>query len=502
MILTIHIALIIMQIGQIIAIVQTMVVIIVIVPRMGRLEEIIINIHPERLINASLFFSGKCGLSCSYCYIGKGKSMASIDQSIQEDFKNRGIANILKENYDKDLEDLSLWGAETTENLGFLIDQLEDVLESFPKLSRILISSNFYKQKSVDLLIDLVNKTEQVLDEKRDFLIDIQCSIDGPSWISDISRQTASGKGVTDVISKNIGKLIEEVSSLPLKNLRVDFKFKSTVDMSAITHMVNNDDLFLGYWQFFDSFGEKIRSGSKQFRFRANTCSPTVIIPGDYTYGDALVWSKYLEKCVQHSKENNPYKYINNKNITPYMGTVSRVLLDSDTVRNQNQAFSCGASAYGYALGTGRRAHVCHRSFFLEDDNYMKFSEETKDKYEVGREKLYRNKFMQSRDNKEAFLRQQYVTYGQRDFMQSKYSYIMTSLFHLARYGQADEDYIWDEEYRKLTSLFILGGADCIMEGYFMTGSFHMIPQEIIKLWGGGAVKVLAKEYWDRIRGD
>jgi len=448
-----------------------------------------------------LFFSAKCGLSCTYCYIGKEKSTAKINNTITEEFRDGGISRVLLENYGKDVSSLSLWGAEPTENMDLFIDQIDEILDTFPKLKTISASSNFFKKKSPDSLVELIKKISTIIQPDRELNLSFQCSLDGPPWSSDHSRQTATGRGVTSIIAKNTHSFIKEASSLDIpKNMMVRLAFKSTVDIPIMRSMVDNDDLFYDYWVFFDQFGEHQNKENKQFRVYLESCVPTTILPGTYTSEDSIYWSKYLKKCVDHSRQQNPYKYLDNTKLIPYLSSFERVISDSEQKRTQNHGYACGASGFGFSLGTERRAHICHRSYFFEDEGYVKLSALTKDKYENGREKIFMKKFMSKRSDEEEFYRQQYVSYGFRDFFQTKYSYVMTTLYHLARCGQADKDYLWDEDYRKLTALFIAGASNCIMEGYFTSGSFHLPPQETIKVWSGGAIKILCNEYIRRLK--
>ena len=447
------------------------------------------------LRSADLFFSAECGLSCTYCYIGKGKSMAKINEVIRSELES-GIGELLSGIYKDSLETLGLWGAEPTENLDIFISQVDDILDSLPNLRTISISSNFYLKRSVDRLIDLLDKIADYmkLHEDREINISYQCSLDGPSWISDESRQNVAGLGVTKSIVNNANYFIDTVSKKDHPdNLITDLVFKSTISPKFLEKMANDDEAFYGYYHFFDQFGRDKEFYDNNFRSMPGSGVPTMILPGSYTSKDALIWNKYIEKCIEKSKESNPYKYIDNTKLIPYLGSLLRAISDSDTKREQNHGYICGVSGFGLSLSTGGKFHICHRSYFFEDENYHEYSKTVLDEYAVARESRYIDRFINNINDREGLLRQLYVSYGFRDFFQAKFSYVMTTLYHLARYGQADPEYLTNEDYRKLSALFIVNN-NCIIESYLMSGSFYTVPQETIKFWAGGSLRLLSEE--------
>ena len=67
----------------------------------------------------------------------------------------------------------------------------------------------------------------------------------------------------------------------------------------------------------------------------------------------------------------------------------------------------------------------------------------------------------------------------------------MTTLYHLARWS-GRQDYLWDEDY-EITALFVQELQTVLWKGIL---PLALPPQETIKVWSGGAIKILCNSIY------
>jgi sulfatase maturation enzyme AslB (radical SAM superfamily) len=453
-------------------------------------------------VRGDILVAASCNLNCEYCYIGKNDSLKEIDKKIIAEWEEKGVLNKLKENYSKDLKDLDFWGSETTLYLEYIIDEIPEILNYFKELNRFFLSSNFYAKSSAEKLVRLVDTINKSTDRKIE--IGIQTSLDGPHWINDKTRPSASGKGSTDNIIKNLEVMVEGISKIDLKkNFTVKSSFKPTVDIGYIKKLLEEDEL-KEYYLFFDGMNEiyeKYKDDlNETFIWRISSGSPTIVMPGEYTSEGGKIYKEYIKKnkelILEDAKE--PFtKAFNIQSILPYVGQLKGVMYSGKTHQRQNRAFACGASSYGFSLGLERNSHICHRTFMQESEEYENLMTQNMDKYQKGRRKLYNDNFIVDLNDKKKVLNQRYVINNVRDFAQLKINQIYATIKTLSKVGQVDSVYIEDDELTELASKFLMRIAICSIDNYLSTGSFHLMPVQIIKLWCNGGFQELLKGYFE-----
>ena len=67
-------------------------------------------------------------------------------------------------------------------------------------------------------------------------------------------------------------------------------------------------------------------------------------------------------------------------------------------------------------------------------------------------------------------------------------------LMELAIAGQVDSIYLENEELAIMLCLFVSTGLSCPMENLLNTGSIHMQPVSLIRLFANGAFQEIVKE--------
>jgi len=151
-------------------------------------------------------------------------------------------------------------------------------------------------------------------------------------------------------------------------------------------------------------------------------------------------------------------------------------------------------------LGIGREVHICHRTFYLNDDAYIKSILKTDmDNWDISHfeEKtieMIKKYYIVPTADKDELNRFFYVMRGHHDFWRLTVSYVCGMMKELAMTGQVDPTYLTDDGLLELFSLFIAVGMDCPMENLLNTGSINIAPLSLLRLWGNGAFQeIIAK---------
>lgn len=141
-------------------------------------------------------------------------------------------------------------------------------------------------------------------------------------------------------------------------------------------------------------------------------------------------------------------------------------------------------------MGVGEYAHICHRTFYYNNDDYIESILATDiENWDVSL--FQRGTVNQIRQNYivdiNSLQRFKYVMRGYHDFWQFQLSYVRAMMTELALVGQVD--YIESDELMELFALFVNSCLSCPMEKLLNTGSIHLQVISLLRMFGNGAFK-------------
>lgn len=425
--------------------------------------------------------------------------MTDIDKEIIDELKSKGVVGKLKESYEIDLETLQLWGGETTLHLDYITKEIPQILNTFEELRHISFSTNLVAINSIEYIVDLIKAINNNIDD-REFELGVQVSIDGPPFITDNTRVDYDGKGVTDKILENNKELMNKMTEIELKsNFKVTHTFKSTVEINYIRQMVEDKEKILEYWKYFNKTAEDYNSMRESlpnsYSFIPESACPSIVVPGDYTSDDGRVFAEFITEHANLAIKNKRENILSMNIPVPYVGRLVSILNQGRQIRLQNRGLACGAGGHGYALGLNDDVHMCHRSYFYNQEEYTNMLKLDMNKYEVGRLGMFIDNFIVSKDDEKDFLRHRYVLNGVRDFAQLAVSHIQATIRELVEVEQAHINYKDSPELMHLASIFIKKSCFCIAENVLTTGSLHLLPIGLVKIWTNGAVQAIYNSY-------
>lgn len=434
----------------------------------------------DRAVAGEVFTTGYCNMDCSYCYIPKNDYMKEIHENIIEDLKEDKFIKRLGEVYGDNLKNLSLWGTEPTLTLELITDRLDKIADEFPNLETFSFSTNLWNFRGK--LIDLLNHADNIFDSG--ITLDIQISLDGPKDITDKNRR----EGATDKIRENFRELIIETNSINLENVRLELGFKPTLGKEDIKRYKYVDKL-IDFFKFFDELIKFYKDNSNNDRvILKGSGNPTIVVPNTYSAEDGKNFKSFIKSLNEINEMNKEEDLFNciTGHVNTYYHRFNKLLKYYDDIPRNLKMFTCSGGDSQYAVDTQDNVHICHRTLFLKYDKY--FNEVEEDDHNN-----IRNYIVDKEDDYE-LTRFLYTMRNYHDFIKFRVNYTSVIVRELAYSGQANKKYLENEDFLKMFCYFINTAYSCPVENLLRTGSVHLLPISIIRVFANGAFEEIYKD--------
>lgn len=415
--------------------------------------------------------TGYCPFSCSYCYIPKTEMMKGIHEKIRKWIKSGEFIDALESQYGDRLKFLGFWGTEPT--LTLLEIPMEKVFDRFPNLEDISFSTAMMTDP--DILVEFIKK---LVGHK--IRLKVQVSLDGPAWLTDANRI----QGASQQIPENLKKVLEQLSDTDLQEVKVEFSWKPTHSIENIKGFIEQPARVKGYHLYFTDINERLKEANKNPNITPPIhFVPTLVVPGKYTSSDGGDFAEYVRMIHEMEFE------------TTYTARLWRLFEHSDSLVRRRQ-FSCSAADSN--LGMTENVHMCHRTFYYDYPEYIKtiLSDESSigdvENWDVtvfeksSVDSINRNFIIDPKD-KWDLARFHYTMRGYHDFWRHQLAYCYSMTKELARAGQANPAFLEDDWLLNLFAVFLNVAMSCPMENLLNTGSIHLQPVSMIRMFGNGA---------------
>lgn len=415
--------------------------------------------------------TGYCPFNCSYCYIPKTEMMKKIHEKIREWIKSGKFIDTLESQYGDRLKFLGFWGTEPT--LTLLEIPMEAVFEKFPNLEDISFSTAMMTDPSI-----IVEFIKSLIGHK--VKVKIQVSLDGPAWVTDTNRMP----GASQQIPENLMKVLEMLSDVDIQDMKVEFSWKPTHSIENIRGFLEQPARIKGYHEYFKDINSRLKEVSKNPNIVTPAhFTPTLVVPGKYTSEDGRMFSEYVKMIHEMGFE------------TTYTARLWRLFEHSDDLVKRRQ-FSCSAADSN--LGITKNVHMCHRTFYYDYPEYIKniLNDESSignvenwdvTVFEQSSVDFINRNFIVDPNNKWELARFHYTMRGYHDFWRHQLAYCYSMTKELARAGQANKAFLEDDWLLNLFAVFLNVAMSCPMENLLNTGSIHLQPVSLIRMFGNGA---------------
>lgn len=464
----------------------------------------------KRMCAVELFSSSVCNLNCSYCYIPKNKEMSLYHKKILEKLEDGTFIENLKALYGNDLEYLGLWGTEQTLILDRFIKIIDKYFEAFPKIREVSFSSNLIAFP--ERIVELSKAVDKYA--KRNVVLKWQVSIDGPEWVNDVGR----GEGATKKILENLDIYFNLIKDVELRKTTISFSLKPTVAIEFMEIMNDDFDKLIEWYKFFDDIVFKINEIIKGSKIEKrismpDRVTPTLVVPGKYSVEDGKTLARFFRNIMRLEKLAKSKKDLFHYNSYPLNGYVNRLAniiqnYHDISLRPQNGTCSGGDTQFG--LNLEGYMFPCHRLFLFDNEDYLRSifeGEKDINEWDVSKfsEGIVRNvkKYLVVNKNstERNIARYFYTLRGYHDNLAYKVSTTVSQIYELALAGQASRKYLECRELTELLALFLNTRMSCPIENYLQSGSLHLPPISITRLFANGAFEVLLENYYE-LRGE
>lgn len=453
-------------------------------------------------VASTLYFSGKCNLSCTYCFHPKLPTrMREVQEEVREWISSGKMADDLWRVNGDQLEVIALWGGEPLFNLDLLAAQIPDLLSRFPKLNKISFSTNLSTTDLLEILKKFLLDMRDINKKYgRHIQIDVQASLDGPVEINNCNR---SGSDALKIVS-NITDLLTFFCAEKFNTKDIQVTGKSTHTSADIYRFEDVEEL-IKYYKFYDDIYEdwgKITKAHPQMH------EITYAYPGQYTKEDGLAFVRFLKVLYESEKLHSSVK-----NITDFkeqMGSKWLAAIKAiDRKRHKANLHEflgnavCSAVHSDFGLGYNDTAHVCQGTFFF-DENVM--SDIEKGNLETEFEKTqgysfhnYRNfikdKWIVNLDNPLQVSRRMFDFNMYTTSLPFRNYCNQTHIRQLAMAGLVDRKYM--EEGHDLdifTLLMTVGGYSCVANNLWTYGMVWVDSPSVMRLIGNGAIDYIFRQ--------
>lgn len=442
------------------------------------------------IVACELFSAAACNMACAYCYIPKTSTMGKLHQRVARELGSGDWLRTLRQIVGDRLEHIGFWGTEPTLVLDLVTPQVSDILSAFPNLKTVGFSTNLLQRPEV--ICDLARGLSAATDKIK---LDVQVSLDGPEWVTDVNRH----RGATAAVTTHLKGLFAELGSGDLR-ISVGIRLKPTLTVEDMRHM---DDQRVGEWfSFFDgildTYAVTVRD-KEHLQFNPEA-TPTFVVPGRYTSDDGKDAAAFFERMwrlEQRNRRQRLFKHLRGS-LNQYVKRFQRLVRYHGDLMRHPSMMTCSAGDTNMGLGLGR-VHLCHRTFMLDQPEYVASVDRALGNWDVslfeqGRISIA-NRFIVNADAERDPIRLWYAMRNYHDFYTLQVSYGVALLKELAAAGQVAPVYGECEELAALLALFVATAFSCPAENLLNTGCLHFSPVSLFRLLGNGAFESILEQY-------
>ena len=350
------------------------------------------------------------------------------------------------------------------------------LFEALPNFKKVMFSTNSFL--GWDRVKDFVFGVEETIKDlnKKDFLLEIQFSLDGPEWINENSRL----KNCTQHTIDTIYSLCENTPRDLHYNLYLTTK--PTIDTFYMKKMAEDVSLIQGYFDFFHELQNRATELAKDNKHIKLDLlgSPTVVDPGFHTVEDGKAFAAWVKALRVNKFENEilfnqPFKFIK----------YSQFRDENYNYINHPMLLTCGAGKGSLAVNHEGKVFNCHRFF---RNSYLS---DTSDSVIRAYTTLDVDSFQDD------YRRFKYISRLPHDYIDSYRYYMDVLAIPMAKCHQIDFKYFDNAQARTWLFAFIsgvfchLGQAEETKETFFYTPSY-------LRFFGNGAVEELLKYGYEK----
>jgi len=269
---------------------------------------------------------------------------------------------------------------------------------------------------------------------------------------------------------------------------KVEFHWKATLTTENIKEMNNDPSKIDEYHQYFENLYTKFDETNHNMNVSLSRGShiPSLEVPGNYTSEDGKDFAQFLRN-LRHKGYKSTYSF-----------RLKKLLDFWNELGIKKKMFTCSAGDSNN--GISNNLHICHRSFYLDNDKYVNsvLQQDTVNwdvqHLKAGTVDLLRKYYIVDTEQDAEVTRLKYVMRNYHDFWRLQMGYVSVMITELVLAGQANHQYLDNNELRTFFALFVNTALGCPLENILNTGSIHLTPLSMLRMFGNGAFQELLND--------
>lgn len=229
----------------------------------------------NNIFGLSFMTAASCNLNCSFCYLHKNQSFKDYDKEITKAWedgsyiKNSKLTLDILQANPLNITSIDFWGGETLLFIDKITSNLELLLETYPKIEHLNISTNW--MINIQNFINFIIELDKIIDHNIE--IKLQLSIDGPPG----PIMETGHNGNWEKYYNNIDIFTNYFNNYNLQNVNILFTINSTVNQKVYFEQFSTLEGMKNYFDHMYTFVNYIDSKciSKHL-----ICGSSVVFPG------------------------------------------------------------------------------------------------------------------------------------------------------------------------------------------------------------------------------
>ena len=433
-----------------------------------------------------LYSTAVCNLKCTYCFIDKNPALIQIDKLLAESFKDDYYFNFCKKVFPdpSQLEEIQIWGGEPTLDFHRITPVIKKIVEYYPNLHTLMFSTNLAHDECLSEIYYLLHN----IPKEREITLNLQLSLDGPTFITDANR----GKGTTEKFTKNFIKLISTIDNFldDHPNIVINAFNKSTLNIDNILSL-QTEQAIIDYYKFIEKFKglcNKILIKNSRFNFEPSI--PNTAAPLPITVEVGKKFANLCALCRKIEKDNQ------DNQIFDYFSVITPYATDRDSDKCFCNKGACGSGKYCIGLLPNNLISTCHNGFTALLEEYKKYA--LLNNTTNLQENFFESGFARNSmvfDYAELSNYENQIEEFYKENSANQISALVGQIQFLAITKQIDSKYTTLKNAIDAAYFISTHGVNCIRDNINITGTKLLVPANLLKLTLNGA-----KEYIENDR--
>lgn len=444
--------------------------------------------YTSEINHLAIIGSGTCNLSCKYCFLCGLKNHKTFDNEIIQAVKDgsylktfQHVLNRLQVPYYK-IYNFTMWGGECTLHSDLWAKHIHEWLDAFPNVRNVsFVSNGMFKIDDVADWYGAINNW--ALNNNTYIQIMMQISIDG-------SDEYNKDRGIkSEVIFNNVTGLENTISQRGYNNIKIAFKYKSTLPIDTYNRICETKDSCESYYEWWHKFIRQTLNSFKGWQTdREVLNTPILTSLYDYTQQQGINLTKSLRTQDSLDWEGLRIKYGFNRTLQNDFSLMQGLITSYPAANKLKSTGFCSQYLHEIMVRPDGIMVGCLVGLYNDKDEYRQYAlEHDIEEYENCLRvpnRYFLDFYKDSDESIESFYKMfTHFTESYKTLAAANIALI----YELAYCGQVDKSYLHDSAKLIRHACVLTGRTQCCYNSLRKTGSPFVSTLGMARLMCNGA---------------